>query len=233
MQDSASCQTDGDDKYLCQCPEGFAQQNSARGPEGCSHPLLCEGDECTVECDGGGDIITPITGSGWKHVRHVPQGSNWHPATDDLMGTASYGSHLVETAPWTVPFSHVPFVEFLFVTGDCQRWLVASRDAVIGEHYSNTYRDIVESADSHNAPYQAQWYNRGIKEDPWVSLQKHGVSANDMVYGEGGHSGHNTNVDIRGGANVYIRTEYPWEECSASEKAASDCNVGAWSHPCF
>jgi len=222
--DSASCQTDGDDKYLCQCPEGFAQQNSARGPEGCSHPLLCEGDECTVECDGGGDIITPITGSGWKHVRHVPQGSNWHPATDDLMGTDAYGSHLVETAPWTVPFSHVPFVEFLFVTGDCQRWLVASRDAVIGEHYSNTYRDIVESADSHNAPYQAQWYNRGVKEDPWVSLQKHGVSANDMVYGEGGHSGHNTNVDTRGGANVYIRTEYPWEECSAAEKAASDCN---------
>ena len=28
---------------------------------------------------------TPTTTQHWRRVRHVPQGSTWHPATDDLM----------------------------------------------------------------------------------------------------------------------------------------------------
>ena len=30
-------------------------------------------------------------GACWRHVRHVPGGDTWHPATDQMRGTEVYG----------------------------------------------------------------------------------------------------------------------------------------------
>jgi hypothetical protein len=54
-------------------------------------------------------------------VRRVKQGTTWHPATDDLAGTAVYGTYGTATSDST--FSVVysswvkPTTEFLFITG--------------------------------------------------------------------------------------------------------------------
>eukprot|EP00984_Skeletonema_dohrnii_P034191 scaffold33493_cov172-Skeletonema_dohrnii-CCMP3373.AAC.1 len=43
--------------------------------------------------------------------------------------------------------------------GDCNKWLVATTDAVIGETYENQDRPILASSDSASR-YSALWYNR-------------------------------------------------------------------------
>ena len=42
-----------------------------------------------------------IDGGGWTHVRHVPAGFNWHPATDQLQGTDVYGNKYEPNEPWS------------------------------------------------------------------------------------------------------------------------------------
>ena len=85
---------------------------------------------------------------GWGRVRHVPAGDTWHPATDDLAGTDEYGVEGSDEAAWSVKFSskvpeNCPYEEFLFATGDCTKWLVATVDAAIGERYDGARRPII------------------------------------------------------------------------------------------
>ena len=37
------------------------------------------------------NLVHTSPGSSWSLVRHVPQGKQWHKATDQLRGTAVYG----------------------------------------------------------------------------------------------------------------------------------------------
>lgn len=152
-------------------------------------------------------------GFGWVRVRHVPAGGNWHPAYDNLAGTAEYGTEGVDDQPWSIKFSSkfpetegCSFDLFLFASGDCTKWLVATPDAVNGENYSNAYRTIIASSESASS-YSARWYNRGSSEDPWVSTIDHGpaVSQNKIVYGEASNGYHVHNLN-NGGADVYVRS---------------------------
>jgi hypothetical protein len=64
-------------------------------------------------------------GAGWVLVRRVKQGSTWHPATDNLRGTDSYGSYGTATsdASFSVPFSSLIASSetlFLFANGKSQ-----------------------------------------------------------------------------------------------------------------
>ncbi len=62
-------------------------------------------------------------GDGWKLVRRVQAGSSWHPATDQLRGTAAYGTFVNDpqaAATFSVAFATDDFNEFLFSTGDCK-----------------------------------------------------------------------------------------------------------------
>ena len=149
-----------------------------------------------------------VTGmKGWRLVRHVPAGSNWHPAKDHLEGTEVYGNPECHDEPWSVPFGE--FDEFLFATGDLSKWLVATKAAVTGEYYENEYRTIIASSCSAE-PYQVRWYNRPeVSEDPWVSLEDHhtAISGNNLLYGGASFDweSHITSVRDFGGANVYVR----------------------------
>ena len=71
-----------------------------------------------------------IDGGGWRLVRRVaPSNNAWHPATDRLLGTASYGTATIdETADSTfsTPFTADATTEFLFATSDAQKWLIAT-----------------------------------------------------------------------------------------------------------
>ena len=62
-------------------------------------------------------------GDGWKLVRRVQAGPTWHPATDQLRGTAAYGTFVNDpqaAATFSVAFATDDFDEFLFSTGDCK-----------------------------------------------------------------------------------------------------------------
>ena len=89
--------------------------------------------------------------------------------------------------------------------GDGSKWLIATKDAVIGDLYSNKDRQILKSSLNDDA-HTAKWYHRDNQVvDPWVSLSDHAGGSDTMVYGEGASTGHITSVRDNNGANVYIR----------------------------
>ena len=144
-------------------------------------------------------------------MRHVPAGNRWHGASDSLAGTALYGNPsggATSSEEWTIKFDSVPFDQFLFSTGDCKRWMVTTKEAAIGEIYDNALRTILKSSKS-ETPYQVRWFNRGLPEDPWLSLSDHTVEigSGEILYGENHFGGaHAQNVLLNGnGANVYLR----------------------------
>jgi hypothetical protein len=57
-------------------------------------------------------------GGGWALVRRVKSGSTWHPATDNLLGSAEYGnagvSNTADTT-FSLPFSSYVTSESLFL----------------------------------------------------------------------------------------------------------------------
>jgi hypothetical protein len=61
-------------------------------------------------------------GGGWALVRRVKQGTKWHPATDNMLGTDAYGTVGTRTSDSTfsVPFASLiksNNTEVLFATG--------------------------------------------------------------------------------------------------------------------
>ena len=178
----------------------------------------------------GNDIVIKMScadlyGGEWVRVRHVPSGNIWHPATDALAGTAVYGTEGVDNTPWSVNFAsklpatcRTPYTEFLFATGDCTKWLVATTDAVIGDTYVNADRPILASSDGSN--YVAKWYNRaGAPEDPWISITDHvsSVGAGKFVYGEGSNAYYTYSFQSNGGADVYVRSACRCEHLHGGE----------------
>ena len=185
-------------------------------------PKSAKSGKCSKEVDGGG----------WKKVRHVPAKWDvdnngvdipaWHPATDSLAGTDTYGLDAngkpeSDDTPWSLEFANaVPTWgdnndEFLFATGDCKKWVVATKDAVIGENYNLDGRTIKLSSTNKNT-YVAKWYNRAAKpEDPWVSITGHSQSIVPclILYGENGEKGNACAIEQNDGADVYIRKATP------------------------
>ena len=151
---------------------------------------------------------------GWELVRRVKSGNSWHPATDQLRGTDVYGTFVNDgsvDSTFSIAFDINQVEEFLFITGDKKKWLVASGFAVINKEawYANDLRDIKQSSRS-SIPYQARWYRRNAaKEDPWISLTDHfnAIGEGNILYGENNFGGsHASNIlPHHNGANVYIR----------------------------
>ena len=153
----------------------------------------------------------PGTGTGWKLVRRVKKGHKWHPATDFLRGTASYGKpgrFADSDVTWTKKFHNELFDEFLFSTGDNALWLVAQKKVVF--HQGRNFKArILLSSNSPGAPSWARWYNRGgfFDEDPWISVIDHdkAKSTGFMLYGENGAHAFTQALQHHKGANVWIR----------------------------
>jgi hypothetical protein len=152
---------------------------------------------------------TATSEGGWRRVRHLPPSDSWHPATDSLAGTDQYGNASLDSAAWSVSFG--TFDEFLFATGDGQKWLMATKASVVGEIYSDSPRTIMRSSIS-SAEYQAKWHNRGYPylEDPWVSLTDHAGAIADggLLYGENSfnQATHTWTIRSNGGMDVFVRS---------------------------
>ena len=156
-------------------------------------------------------VTSKIDGGGWTLVRHVPAGNKWHKATDQLRGSDVYGKPCGATCgkEWSTKFDNNKFNQFLFVTGDESKWLIASKAEVTGSFYANNPRLIYKSSTNPHS-YRSRWYRRkGSKEDPWISLTDHGpaIQQGNIVYGENHFgSAHASKVlPAHKGANVFIR----------------------------
>jgi len=149
-----------------------------------------------------------LVGGGWKLVRHTPAGYHWHPAVDQLRGTASYGKKGTATSgwAWSVPFSAVKFNQFMFATGDCKKWIVSDKAAVLS-WYKNGRRDVLKSSINSNA-HKIRWHRRkAAKSDPLITLRdvRSASAKNEWLYLGGGR--HLGTAILRNhlGANVFIR----------------------------
>lgn len=171
-----------------------------------------------------------IDGGGWKLVRHVPGGTKWHPANDNLMGTAVYGTPTgsLSSHAWSIRFDDEKFNQFLFITGDEKKWLIASRYSVTGSWYTNEEREIEKSSIS-SKPYKAKWYNRKdaiAAEDPWISLIDHdpAIESGNILYGENnyGYLHASRVLPKHHGANVYIR----WKKAAQEQEIDNESLIG-------
>ena len=150
-----------------------------------------------------GSIIS-FAGRTWKLVRRVTASSStWHQASDNLDGTASYGSPCGPTADcsFSIPFSGESFTYFLFATGNMDKWLITERCQAACSEYESSQRSILRSSTS-SEPYKALWlFRSSLAEDPWISVLDH---AELVVYGEASHTAHVANFQSSNGANVFI-----------------------------
>ena len=72
-------------------------------------------------------------------MRRVKAGTEWHPATDQLLGTDVYGTPSSATADATFSVEFGAFDQFLFATGDGAKWLIADKEQV--RLHATGYRD--------------------------------------------------------------------------------------------
>ena len=97
--------------------------------------------------------------------------------------------------------------QFLFMSGDRTKWLIATNASITGMHYENTPR-LVERSSVNKFPHMVRWHNRpDSPEDPWVSLTDHDVAVQngDVIYGEAAWPAHAQLLQDHNGANVFCR----------------------------
>jgi hypothetical protein len=156
--------------------------------------------------------VEKISGGGWKLVRHVPKGNKWYKAKDQLVGTEVYGKPCGPLCDneWSKKFDDKKFDQFLFISGDQKKWLIADKRDVLSWYHDDA-KPIYKSSDNQNEyATTAKWYRRKTNpEDPWISLTDHHLAKNfdQILYGEAGWSDKAATLllDKHWGANVYIR----------------------------
>ena len=94
-----------------------------------------------IDAAPGGNVPTVDVVSGFAHmnyqgidwflVRHDGiAGNGWHPANDNLAGSASYGdlgTDPTDGTEWSVPFGS-DFTQYLLASGDLSMWVQIGRD---------------------------------------------------------------------------------------------------------
>jgi hypothetical protein len=85
----------------------------------------------------------------------VPGISNWHPATDQLVGTDVYGTTGSTMDAWSIEYKSSDFDQFLFISGDGTKWMIMTRLEAIGTDaapawYSNEERTVFKSSINSN-----------------------------------------------------------------------------------
>jgi hypothetical protein len=111
----------------------FNRISSSQRAAGVKVQLLNSKREITAEQTLSAEAVQTLTfstvcvcennfeGGNWGLVRRVKQGSQWHPATDDLKGLDVYGTYGSATSDSTFSIAYSswlrPTTEFLFATG--------------------------------------------------------------------------------------------------------------------
>jgi hypothetical protein len=151
-------------------------------------------------------------GSGWELVRRV-HANRWHPAADNLQGTAVYGDVCGSTQDCTFSVEFTAeakdFDEFLFATGDCTEWLIAPKASLVQKGEKVKAKVIKSSLKS--TVHAIMWSNRNNHpEDPLITLadtdtnpllHQEGI----LLYAENSAALSSRAVAEHGGFNVFVR----------------------------
>lgn len=77
-----------------------------------------------------------MSGPWWKVVRRVAAGTCWtNNPNNNLAGASAYGgdaSDPLSPSSFGKQFNTLPFTDFMFRTGNGQKWLIIHRDQVYG-----------------------------------------------------------------------------------------------------
>lgn len=169
-----------------------------------------------------GTPIDKFEGGGWILVRQIKQGKSWHYTEDNLEG--NHDAYVKDAGlSFNHIFVHESFDQFLFVSGDRKKWLMADKSEISGE-YTGQRRTILKSSKSED-PHESVMYNRSARaEDPWIGITDHMVadSNRDMVYGEGCNPAHHSLLENHGGCQVFIRNSDLYQIKSDPSPAMTD-----------
>lgn len=74
-----------------------------------------------------------VPGKEWLKVRHAPAGGNWHPATDDALGTEAYGNPSDDAQAWSIEYASKNPERIMFAKGNCESWMVMDPSVITTE----------------------------------------------------------------------------------------------------
>ena len=139
----------------------------------------------------GGFAHMNFNGRDFYLVRRKAGSDAWHPANDNLAGSATYGD--LSTDPlsdttFSVGFGD-SFTEYLLASGDMSMWVMIARDELASRcaaSCANCQMTLVGS--NIGGDPVGQYCRTGASEDPWISAGHH---PDQIVYGENGYAGHN------------------------------------------
>ena len=163
---------------------------------------------------------------GWMLVRRI--NNTWYNFTDNLSGAevlGSYESNPLSSLTFGMKFNDFSFNDFLFTTGDKQKWLITNKSSVYDGWTAtvscgDSTGQVLKSSSNPNGETQiVNWCKRvGQSEDPWISIESHGHNGNSgavdsfehsMLYGEKNASeyydGWDYYLNNLNGVSVYIR----------------------------
>ena len=123
-------------------------------------------------------------GETWHLVRrdHDPA-DGWHPATDNLAGTAEYGSPTTNdlgAATFSVPFGN-SFTIYLLASGDRSMWVTIGKAELASRCAASCSACRMTLLGSSMESNPQQHCRSGVPEDPWISA---GDYPTHIVYGE-------------------------------------------------
>ena len=148
----------------------------------------------------------------WYLVRRASGPKKWHPSNDNAQGTVAYGKYSTDAlsdSTFSMLYKQYTWDKIMFASGDLSMYVVMGRDVV------GTFPDIncancplkllaSNEGKAHKGGQIVKQYMRKgcCAEDPWISAGHHPT---EIVYGENGYGGHNTDDALNfGGANVWV-----------------------------
>ena len=180
-------------------------------------------------------------GGGWVLVRRVGPGTHWHPAEDDLTGTAEYGGcgqeqqrqSAADCGPasrstFSLRFDHIAWEQMLFSSGDGQRWLQMDRPTEEDDQRadSNGYVSVsVSKSYLHGLPYAGRVrMDSGEASEPLVRSNLRPSAEDPLLYAEASRSvGSPDELHAQQGASVWVR---PWTPVSVQPATYSSSAPG-------
>ena len=126
------------------------------------------------------------------------------------------------------------FTQFLFATGDGAQWLVASKEAVVGEYYSSdAARDITQSVTEPWNHTEGHWlFREGHSVDPLVSLNGGSEdtytsgAVKHLLYAEASYGKNTQMLTTHNGLNVYVRNNPDPDDLRGVARVRGSLNIG-------
>jgi hypothetical protein len=217
----------------------LVNQMNSTTPECVSNPTNVEYDACCAVSNGYARYVSTenhckdqelLTGPLCEVVLVRQAVNGFHPSTDNLAGTAEYGT-LGSNGNFSVKFDTWDFDTFIFATKDHTHFQAITKEALGGslvdppEYYGGSQG---QARNIHSIqPGYTEWVGSTSKmyfrtkfvEDPWISMTNHWpIENNKMIYGEATvgqerRGYHRSLLYAHEGLQVYVLKTGSYDDC--------------------